>query len=172
MKGHITVAVNRTKLLESSMVSLASPDDFAGTVRDFLSRDHARIVGLLDQLLGQRSSNRASADDDLWRRFQAAVLDHMEVEEHHLLRHFAEANPGEAAALRAEHTALRQALEQLRPEVGLAAVQRFMAAFSAHARREGPLFYAWAERDADRATQAAVTRELTERARMAAFSSP
>lgn len=139
------------------------PSNFAGTVRTFLNRDHARILGLHDLLTDEVSAHRASAADDLWRQLEAAVLDHMQVEEHHLLVPFAEVYPEEATALHAEHGRLRGVLRQLRAELSVVALQEFITTFTAHTRHEEHLFYAWAEQGVDVTTKVTIVRELSVR---------
>lgn len=140
-----------------------------GAVRALLDRDHARITGLLDQLLDEVGSSARGAQQEAWRLVAAAIRDHMETEEQYLLELFAVTHPREAAEIQAEHVGLRQALERLGQARDPSAVQAFIASFTAHARRESPLLYQWAEQEVDRSTQVALALQLAARDRATAL---
>jgi Hemerythrin HHE cation binding domain len=147
--------------------------DLGGTLRAFLRRDHARIEGIHARLMDELGKP-AGAVAELWRRFEAALLDHMAVEERHLLRHFGQVRGEEAAALRAEHAEFRRTLARLGADRELhpGDLQGFVAALCDHARREDQLLYRWAEHELGATVQETIARELSGKDRAAALGEP
>src|SRR5512137_454664 len=126
---------------------MASGKTLAGSVRDFLVRDHARVLGLLDLVLDESTEVGGPTARDRWHRFEAALLGHMAVEERLLIRPFGREHRREAEALRAEHAALRERLSAPGQDgaPGGSFVRGFAAALWDHAEREDRLLYLWAD---------------------------
>jgi len=138
-----------------------------GGLRTLLVRDHERLEALFAQLLdGFREGDRDELRE-LWTRFDAGLLAHLAAEERYLMPLFERVQPGEAAALLAEHATFRRTLEELGVGVDLHTVklnvaQAFVDLLRAHAQREDRLLYRWAEREVGEPGQEAMARELTE----------
>jgi hypothetical protein len=86
-----------------------------------------------------------------WTAFEDELVRHLTYEEEMLLPRFALEDPGEAAAIRREHDAIRNALWELGVGIDLHcvradAVRSFIDSLRAHAARESDTLYAWAER--------------------------
>ncbi len=133
----------------SSSLRLATPAPKQDRpLRDLLSADHTKLERLFDQLV---EAFRAGAAEDaarLFTRFDEGLQEHLAFEERHILPLFAETAPEEAAALRSEHDAIRARLTALCVGVDLHlaradAVEAFVKALRAHARREDTLMYRW-----------------------------
>jgi hemerythrin superfamily protein len=135
------------------------------TVGVFLRYDHERLEALFAKLIDEF---REGDPDDLratWTRFETGLLAHFAAEERYLLPLFARVDPGEAAALLAEHALFRRKLDDLGVGVDLHAVrldvaQELVKALREHAGREDRLLYRWAERNVDRPSQEQLEREL------------
>lgn len=142
----------------------------SGAVRAFLTRDHARIEGLHARLMDELRDERTGAAEEMWRRLHAAVRDHMAAEERYLLRRFAHTDRREAALLRAQHATLRRMLAEAAVSVRghRDVLERFIAQFWEHARREDHLLYRWAEDEVDDSTAQKIARELSEKDRATA----
>lgn len=117
--------------------------------RLLLPDHHRRIEEACARLL-----DRSYADDSLalvaeFRRFERAILEHMQAEEDELLPGFAAAHPDDAEALAAAHRAIRARLDQVGLEVELhlvraAWVEEMIARLRTHAAIEDTLLYPWA----------------------------
>jgi hemerythrin len=131
--------------------------------------DHERLeasfLDLVDEFHeGDRDDLRA-----MWARFETRLLAHFGAEERYLLPLFAKVDPGEAAALLAEHDRFRRKLEELGVGVDLHVVrldvaEELVTGLREHAAREDRLFYRWAESHVDRARRTLVERRLRGRA--------
>jgi hypothetical protein len=137
----------------------------AGSVRALLSGDHRRLEGIFVQLLDAFSEGDPAELREMWSRFEAGLLAHLAAEERHLLPEFERVEPDEAAALLADHTAFRRALDELGVGVDLRLVKLdvargFVQALRVHARREDRLLYRWAEGALAAAGHEALARDL------------
>ena len=122
-------------------------DSIAETLADghaYLQRSFADIVELSFDL----------DTDELrqpWKKFELDLIRHLDLEEEHVLRPFAAAEPGPAAEIRAEHKRVRAALTQLGIDLNLHSlrpeqIQAFVERLRAHVAREESLLYPWAAR--------------------------
>lgn len=119
-----------------------------------LAHDHLRLERLFSEL---RDAFEADAREDiplLWTELDTGLRAHLEAEEKHALPRFAETDPSEASALRAEHDAIRKQLDELDVMVDLHvlradAAAAFLDLLQAHAAREEKLLYRWVEERAD-----------------------
>jgi hemerythrin-like domain-containing protein len=128
--------------------------------------DHERLeasfLDLVDEFHeGDRDDLRAA-----WARFERGLLAHFDAEERYLLPLFARVDPGEAAALVAEHDLFRREVAELGVGVDLHVVRldaarELVDGLREHAAREERLFYRWAEAHVDRARRLLVERGLT-----------
>jgi hypothetical protein len=120
----------------------------AEDVRAYLSRDHARLGGLLDRFRDEPGENGSSVRRERWRDFEAAFLGHMAGEEKYLLTAMGSAHPEEAATLRTQHARLRQLLTAagLGLQTENEALTALVVAFRDHAIHEERMLYEWAER--------------------------
>lgn len=97
---------------------------------------------------------RTYADDPLelvthFRVFERALLEHIAAEEELILPEYASHAPEDAQAIRADHAAIRDALNRVGIEVELHVirahtVERLVASLRAHAAREDGGMYPWA----------------------------
>ena len=117
--------------------------------RRHLAEEHARLEQLSAELEESLGANRA-AIQEVWTRFERALIEHFDTEERWLFPLFASEQPAEIHALREEHTRLRHLVS----EEGLAADLRTLRAeaardllteLRAHAERENGSVYAWLE---------------------------
>jgi hypothetical protein len=95
----------------------------------------AHLADLLVALEERPEDNVA----DLWTGFEAALIRHLEEEEHTMLADLFAARPREARALLEEHRYLRARLAELRaalPRIPLEAARTFLAELCAHGRHE------------------------------------
>ena len=144
---------------------VVDPAQRARSVRDFLLGDHERLEALFVATLDEFRAGDPDEVRRMWSRFEKGLLGHFAAEERHLLPLYDQAQPGEAAALLAEHAAFRRILEELGVGVDLhvvklAVAQGLIDGLRAHARREDHLLYLWAERELEGSRQKAVAREL------------
>lgn len=118
--------------------------------RRHLADDHARIEQLSKELENVLHADR-SAIQEVWTRFERAVLGHFEAEERWLFPLFAGDQPNEIHELRQEHARLRHLVS----EEGLAAdlrtlrgeqARELLSELRLHAAREDESVYAWLER--------------------------
>jgi hemerythrin-like domain-containing protein len=134
-------------------------------LRILLVRDHERLERLFVKLLDAFREGDPADLRAMWSRFETGLSAHLAAEERYLMPLFARVEPGEAAALLAEHGGFRRKLNDLGVGVDLHAVkldvaQEFVEALRAHAHREDRLLYRWAERELEQSGQEAVEREL------------
>jgi polyisoprenoid-binding protein YceI len=121
-------------------------------LNELLSEDHARLDRTFESIVGEASGGDPFDLRDEWRAFERELVGHMDAEEAHLLRLFAQDRPDEARALRSEHKALRDRLTELGMELDLhclnpVQVRGFVEELRAHVRREEELLYPWASRE-------------------------
>jgi hemerythrin-like domain-containing protein len=137
----------------------------AGSLRALLRGDHQRLEELFVQLLEAFHESDWDELREMWSRFDAGLSAHLAAEERQLLPLFERVEPGEAAALLADHARFRRTLDDLGVGVDLHlvkldAAQGFVEALRAHADREDQLLYRWADRALPESGQEAVAREL------------
>lgn len=118
--------------------------------RRHLADDHARLERLSAELESAFEGGDRSAIQEVWTRFEATLLSHLDAEERWLFPLFSTEHASELKALRAAHARLRH----LASEEGLAADLRtlrretaseLLAELRAHATREDETVYAWLE---------------------------
>ncbi len=121
-------------------------------LRQLLLRDHERLEALFEELLEVFREGHQCEIRTLWTDFESGLIAHFAFEERFLLPLFAEGDPAEAAALRAEHARFCSTVAELGVGVDLHLVPLDLAhelieALRAHARREDEVLYRWAERE-------------------------
>lgn len=118
--------------------------------RRHLADDHARLERLSAELESALEGGDRSAIQEVWTRFEATLLSHLDAEERWLFPLLSAEHAAEVKALRAAHARLRH----LASEEGLAADLRtlrretaseLLAELRAHATREDETVYAWLE---------------------------
>ena len=127
-------------------------------LRHRLTRDHARLEQLFEDL---RTAFDADAPRDaarLWGELDQGLGAHMDFEERHVLPAFRAVDRCEADDLLREHELIRRRLIELGVGVDLhllrvEVVADFIALLRAHARREDALLYRWLERELPEAAQ-------------------
>jgi hypothetical protein len=119
------------------------------TLATFLSREHAHLEHLYQQLLDAMA---ASSPDvrALWNELSDRLHAHMEAEERYLLPSFARVDRDEARALLRDHAYIRDQLLELGVAVDLHQLSfvhshELIARLRAHAIREDRLMYRWAD---------------------------
>jgi len=117
-----------------------------------LTRDHARLDRLFEELTAAFDAGARQDAERLWSEFDAGLLAHMAEEEHWLLPAFAACDAPEVAGLLREHEQIRQKLLELGIGVDLhstraESVSAFVELLRSHARREDALAYRWAQRE-------------------------
>lgn len=114
-----------------------------------------------------------------FRAFERAVIEHMEVEEEHILDAYAEFDAADAEQIRRQHAELRSQLLELALDTELhcvraAQVERMIGALRAHAAHEDARMYPWAQMHlplpVHRALFMRIARSLRELARSRARS--
>jgi hemerythrin superfamily protein len=123
-------------------------------VHMMLSADHARLDHLFEDIVASARAGDPGALRAEWRRFEAELTSHLELEEQELLPAFARQHPAEAQGLREEHERIRGMLAELGVALDLHClradrVEEFVTLVRAHARREEALLYPWASRTSD-----------------------
>lgn len=116
-----------------------------------LDDHHARLEAVCAELLADTYADDPRALCERWRSFEHQVLEHIQAEEDVILPAYAEAAPGAAAAIRADHQRLRELLGRLGVEIDLHAirlrtVKAMLDSLREHADREDRSMYPWAQR--------------------------
>ena len=119
------------------------------SLRDAMIADHDEIADIFDQTVAAFRSGDRDLAAASFTRFEKRLEAHLAMEDSWLLPALAEDNPAEAAALAAEHRAIRGHLTELGIGVDLHLtratwVEAFVALLREHARREDQLLYQWA----------------------------
>lgn len=127
-----------------SSASLVSP------LTLYLTRSHAELRRLADELLAAMAADARDQVTRLWADFDHGLLAHMEAEERFVLPIFAHVDADEAKALLREHGLLREELLELGVAVDLHLLRydrsrELAALLEAHATREERLLYRWAD---------------------------
>lgn len=119
--------------------------------RRHLVYDHAELARLGGELESALDGDDRTGIQEIWTRFESALVSHLEAEERWLFPLFSSEHADELRALRTEHARLRH----LASEEGLAADLRtlrretateLLAELRAHAAREDETVYAWLEK--------------------------
>jgi hypothetical protein len=110
---------------------------------------HGRLQTLIDSVSNAVQSGDPWVAQRAWAKFEAAVLDHVAVEERDLMGEYAPAHPIEAARICEDHEAIRATLGDLGVRVELHTVnEEEVAALGrtlvAHAAYEERTVYQWA----------------------------
>lgn len=131
--------------------SQAADQELESSITQTLAEGHARLQRSFTDIVGL--SLELDGDDlrQPWKAFELALIHHLDLEEAHVLRPFASAEPGPAAEILAEHKGVRAALTQLGIDLDLHClrpeqVQTFIEQLRTHVAREESLLYPWAAR--------------------------
>jgi hemerythrin-like domain-containing protein len=130
-----------------------------------LSQHHKSLETRIDALLTRADCGDCHELAKEWGRFEAELLQHLDLEERELLPGFARENPEEAATLRREHEQLRKDVLALgiRSDLHMLRVERvrgFVADLRAHAKREDVVLYPWAKEHVGQETWSVIAHEL------------
>ena len=127
-------------------------------IRDRLFSEHARLQGLLQQLLDAAEGANDPTLVDVWGDFESTLLTHLEAEEQYLFPRFEEEHPDETAQLRATHQRIRELVSELGVRADLhtlrlETVRALCDELRAHAQEEDRFFYRWADETTDPETR-------------------
>lgn len=136
--------------------------------RTLLLDEHARIDQSLERLSEAFRADPRGVGLEEWKRFEAEVRSHLELEEGAVFPEFTRVNPDEVRTLLREHDAIRRELEELAVGGELHLVTREVIDSLArrlrdHARREDALLYRWIEAGMPPAKRAHVDSRLLTR---------
>jgi len=135
------------------------------SIRTLLADDHQRLDHLFEAIVAAASRDDTADLREDWSTFERALLRHLDAEEVHLLRVFAQHAPEEARGLTAEHAEIREKLTELGVDLDLHSLKAervgaFVGQLRAHARREESLIYPWAARQLGEEAHAGLRRAL------------
>lgn len=111
-----------------------------------LRAEHVQLDQTFEALAEGFRADPRSAGLIEWKRFEAALLAHLNVEEDLVLPTFQRSHPIEAAQLLDEHASIRRELDELGLGVELhlisvPLIERFISKLRAHAAREDAMLY-------------------------------
>ena len=135
------------------------------TIRDHLFEDHRRLESLFDELLDAFEAGAHQALSDLWTRFEADLLRHIDFEEKFLVPQFQRSEPDAAAAILVDHGEFRHCLADLGigvdlHNVRLTSARKFIGQLREHANREDDLLYRWSDRHLSEQERTLILRAL------------
>lgn len=118
-------------------------------LREQLLLEHQDVETSLEQMKHAVREDDPRGLCEAWSRFERDLGDHMRFEERELMWRFAEVDPVEAAALRAEHDRIRKLVAELGISADLHTMRANIAdqlldELRAHRRREDESLYRWA----------------------------
>jgi len=118
--------------------------------RLLLAEHHRALEEAGSELLARTYADEPRALSQEYRVFEREVLDHLAAEELVILPGYQDASPHDAAAIRADHAAIRQQLFRVGLEIDLHlirahTVERLLAQLREHAQREDAAMYPWAQ---------------------------
>jgi len=134
---------------------MRSTSEAARNLEDSITRTladgHARLQRSFADIVELSIDLDADELRQPWNKFEADLVHHLNLEEEHVLRPFAAAEPGPAAEIIAEHKRVRAALTQLGIDLDLHSLQpeqvrAFVEQLRVHVAREETLLYPWAAR--------------------------
>ncbi len=129
-----------------------------------LTAEHAALEKRYEEIQSAFHANAREEVVALWTSFEAALLEHMKLEEELILPELAHVDPDAVAEIEAEHGRLRTLLAELGVGVDLHRTREdnvtgLLGVLKAHGQREERLLYRWAEEN----LSAAPRRRLLER---------
>lgn len=133
-------------------------------IRSAFGAEHSRLEAAMTQLANSaEGADRAALTAD-WRRFERALIAHLELEEREILPAVEPREPQAVDLVRKDHAAIRALVDELGLEVELHTVRRetidrFLALLRAHAAREDATLY----RAADELLSADTVRRIADR---------
>jgi hemerythrin-like domain-containing protein len=121
------------------------------SLESMLAGDHDRLDRAFQALVARAYGGDFQQIETEWSMFQDALLNHLEVEEKHLIPALAHDRPVEAQVLLDDHARIRVQLLQLGFDLDLhclraETVESFVDALRTHAHREENTFYPWVDR--------------------------
>lgn len=134
-------------------------------IRSVLLGEHVRLEAAMTELANSVEGADPAALTADWRRFERALIDHLELEEHDILPAVEPIDPSAIARVREDHAAIRTLVDELGVEVELhtlreETVDRFLALLRAHAAHEDATIY----RAADALRSSELARRIEEHA--------
>jgi hemerythrin-like domain-containing protein len=135
------------------------------SIRDRLAADHVRLSALFEDVLRRLALDDRDETRAAWSEFEHGLTAHLDAEDALMLPAFAESEPEEAAAIRAEHEKIRAKLLELGVAVDLHFIRADIAAdfvqqLREHAAREDAMMYRWAETHLEGAVRGTIVRKL------------
>lgn len=126
--------------------TMASRHDIRSTLR----ADHERLEFLLNEVISAFTENDRELLAEVWTRFDAALLAHLELEEKHMIPELLQENARAARSILEEHRHIRGRLAELGAQVDLHMIRlgtarAFIDELRAHARHEDTQLYGWAD---------------------------
>jgi hypothetical protein len=118
--------------------------------RLLLAEHHHALEEAGSELLACTYADEPRALAQEYRVFEREVLDHLAAEELVILPGYQVDSPGDAAAIRADHAAIRQQLFRVGLEIDLHlirahTIERLLSQLREHAQREDTAMYPWAQ---------------------------
>ena len=118
--------------------------------RLLLAEHHRALEEAGSELLARTYADEPRALSQEYRVFEREVLDHLAAEELVILPGYEVASPREAAAIRADHAAIRQQLFRVGLEIDLHlirahTIETLLAQLREHAAHEDVSMYPWAQ---------------------------
>ena len=115
-----------------------------------LHGQHARLVGLFDELIAEARKDDRSKLREAWTVFEKSLRAHITAEEEELLPGYAKVNPTEANAVAQDHAFFRSSLTEFGVDLDLhlvnaSAVASFGHRLRTHAANEDKGLYPWAK---------------------------
>jgi polyisoprenoid-binding protein YceI len=129
------------------------------SIRTALADDRERLERRFQSIVATAARGDSSDLREEWSFFESELLGHLDAEEAHIIRVFADDDPAGARALLAGHTQIRARLTELGIDLDLHClkaerVSAFVGELRAHGRLEEELLYPWADRRLDRRVRA------------------
>ena|SRR6185503_6848118 len=148
---------------------MSAPGASDSSIHNLLTRDHARLERLFDELLEAVRTDSAEDLSRVWTSIEEGVTAHLAAEEDFVLPSFEEVDPSETEVLRAEHRQIRKGLAGLAAAIrggtlDEGSITALVGVLRAHGRREDGLFYPWIDRQPDAGAQLTLRRRLYSRA--------
>ena len=141
------------------------PEGDSKTLSVTLANDHARLTRLFGDVFAAFEADARLESSALWTRFEQEIEAHFQLEEQHLFPRLARVKPGDAAALRIEHDAIRARIAELGVGLDLHLtradlVEALMVDLQEHIERETTLLYPWVDETLPVAEQAWLVTQL------------
>jgi len=127
--------------------------------------DHRRLEIIFEQVLAAVTAGDYQGLGLAWTDFEAGLMNHLDVEERHLVPALLKSSPRDAQAIVTEHQHIRTRLADLGAAVDLHTLRLetargFIDELRAHAKREDAMLYRWADESLDLAERTSLFAAL------------